>query len=443
MKFLLLNFFAVTLLVSFSACQKELNYAPDGVSVGSLKNSSTGDCLPATLYGIYRKDSVLTTDNYIDVQVSTIIMGTFDARTDTVNGFSFSKTGNVGTGLNTIRLYASGTPLGAGTYTFTITYGSSHCKFPVIVQTSGAGSAIYTMGGNPGTCSGFTANGIYSSGVTMNALDSVTMLVNVTAIGTYILSTDTLNGVYFAGYGTFTNPGVQTVTLKGQGTPLAANAVNYTVNAGGTSCKFSIIYTNGGPPGGNQEYVPETVNSNWTLQLVGGTITDTTYTLVTSNTALRNGQTYKVFQVDSAGIPKDSSFHRSSSGKYYKYYYNNLGIFDNPINTEILLLDSVVALNGTWSLALPPNSVSGLPVNARIDAKVIARGATAVVFGNSYANIIKVQFTYMVDIGIGFNAAATEEFWYSKGYGLIDDKMVTTVPVPATIEYIAKRIQIF
>ena len=49
----------------------------------------------------------------------------------------------------------------------------------------------------------------------------------------------------------------------------------------------------------------------------------------------------------------------------------------------------------------------------------------------------------MVDIGIGFNAVATEEFWYSKGYGLIDDKMVTTVPAPATIEYIAKRIQIF
>ena len=114
-------------LMVFSACQKELSYDNGGISVGTLKSAVTGDCLPSTIYGVYTKDSVLNSNNYVDVQVDVSIAGTFAIKSDTVNGYSFYKTGNVGNGLNTIRLYASGKPLAGGMNTFTITYGTSMC----------------------------------------------------------------------------------------------------------------------------------------------------------------------------------------------------------------------------------------------------------------------------------------------------------------------------
>lgn len=235
--------------ITFFSCQKEIGFDANGVSSGTLKSSTTGDCLPQTLYGIYRKDSVLTTDNYMDVQVSVTIAGTFDIRSDTVNGYSFSKTGNVGTGLNTIRLYASGKPLAAGTNTFTIKYGGSQCKFNVTVITRTAGGAIFTLGGAPGNCSGFTASGTYTAGVAMSVANTVTMLVNVSAggTGTYMVTTNVVNGVSFAASGTFTNAGVQNISLTATGTPLANGAFNYTVSSGSSNCGFSITYAPAGP----------------------------------------------------------------------------------------------------------------------------------------------------------------------------------------------------
>src|SRR6185295_8368708 len=105
----LLLFF--TILIGFTSCQKQLGFDTGGVSVGSLKADLTGDCLPVTVNGVFKVDSVLTNDNFVDVQVSVSIEGTFEIRSDTVNGYSFRKVGSVGKGLNTIRLYASGKPL--------------------------------------------------------------------------------------------------------------------------------------------------------------------------------------------------------------------------------------------------------------------------------------------------------------------------------------------
>ena len=150
MKISKLILIAVVTLTVFTACQKELSFDNGGVSFGTPKSAATGDCLPSTLYGIYKKDSVLTTDNYIDVQVSVLIPGTFEIRSDTINGYSFRKVGNVGAGLNTIRLYASGKPLATGTNTFTIKYDSSVCKFNVTVIATAAGGANYTLGSAAG-----------------------------------------------------------------------------------------------------------------------------------------------------------------------------------------------------------------------------------------------------------------------------------------------------
>ena len=45
MKISKLVLIAIAALVSFTACQKELNFDNGGVSFGSLKSAATGDCL--------------------------------------------------------------------------------------------------------------------------------------------------------------------------------------------------------------------------------------------------------------------------------------------------------------------------------------------------------------------------------------------------------------
>ena len=307
MKISKLVLIAIAALVSFTACQKELNFDNGGVSFGSLKSAATGDCLPSTLYGIYKKDSVLTSDNYIDVQVSVLIPGTFDIRSDTLNGYSFSKTGNVGSGLNTIRLYASGKPVASGTNTFTIRYDSSVCTFSVTVITSTAGGAIYTFGGAPGTCSngGVPPTGTYTAGIAMTAANTVTMSVNVTSTGTYALMT-TANGVTFSASGIFSSPGVQTITFTASGTPSAtANTYTYPVTNGSSNCSFTITYTASGSAavytlsGAPGSCTPATVHGTYTagtalttannIDVQVNVITPGSYTL---STDLQNGMRF-------------------------------------------------------------------------------------------------------------------------------------------------------
>ena len=105
MKIFKLATVVLTLLISIVSCQKQDDIL-SGKSAGSLKKSTTGDCLPLTVNGLFKKDSVLDNNSYTDVQLDITAAGTFEIHTDTINGYSFSRTGGVNKGLRTIRLYA-------------------------------------------------------------------------------------------------------------------------------------------------------------------------------------------------------------------------------------------------------------------------------------------------------------------------------------------------
>lgn len=232
-----------SLLIFLPACKKLSDTNPDGESVGTLKDSTNGNCLPVIVQGIFKVDSVLTNDNYVDIEVSVVIGGNFDISSDSINGFSFSKKGTVGEGVNKIRLYASGKPLAAGVNTFTIAYGLSSCTFEINVFDQGLGTSLYTLGGSPGNCSVAALNGNYIVGQAMTASNTVEMTVNVNGIGTYFINGAAINGVSFSGNGTFTNPGIQNITLTASGTPSANGTFNYPVTNLTTTCSFPVTYT--------------------------------------------------------------------------------------------------------------------------------------------------------------------------------------------------------
>lgn len=229
-------------IIFLPACNK-LDPNPSGPSSGTLKDTATGDCSPFKINGIFRVDSVLNNENYVDVQVNVTIPGTFEIKSDSINGYSFKKTGTLGTGLNTVRLYASGKPLATGVNTFTIAYGLSSCSFDITVYDGGAGTALYILGGAPNNCSVSSINGNYVTGLAMGATNTVETSVYVTSIGTYVITGTVINGVSFSASGVFTNPGVQNIFLKATGTPVTAGVFNYPVSNVTTSCSFSITYT--------------------------------------------------------------------------------------------------------------------------------------------------------------------------------------------------------
>ena len=115
-----------------------------------------------------------------------------------------------------------------------VNYGSSEIIPP----------AIYTIG-TGGSCSITLVNGEYYTGSNLFGANYVTLEANVSATGSWSITTNTVNGYSFSGNGVFTTTGTAQVILHGTGTPVLAQTDHFTVtgNVNGGSCTFDIIVT--------------------------------------------------------------------------------------------------------------------------------------------------------------------------------------------------------
>lgn len=112
----------------------------------------------------------------------------------------------------------------------------------------GSGTASGTLGVSAGSCTPYTPNGTYTQGVTLTSTNTVSVQVTVTTPGTYVISTNTVNGVSFSSTGTFSAAGAQTVILNGTGTPVNSGPQNFAVTFGPSTCNFSITFGAGAAP---------------------------------------------------------------------------------------------------------------------------------------------------------------------------------------------------
>jgi hypothetical protein len=272
----------ITLSLAFAACNKVDD--PAGESTGSISVGTSGECKPFTAVGIFKVDSVLNTENYVDIEINVTTGGNFEIKTDSVNGYYFKKSGTLTAGINRVRLYASGKPITTGVNYFTVTYGLSKGTFAITVFNTGIGTAFYTLGGSPGNCSVSAINGNYITGQPMTASNTVETTVNVTAIGTYTIRGPVINGVSFDTSGTFTNPGIQNIILRAKGTPVAAGLFNYPTTNITTTCSFPITYTTTIT---NATFALSGSPNNCTGAVVNGTYTAGT-ALTAGNTAVVN-----------------------------------------------------------------------------------------------------------------------------------------------------------
>ena len=199
------------------------------------------DCATSTEAGVYTQGIALTGTNTISIPVNVTTPGTFSISTTAINGVTFSASGTLATGAQTIVLTGSGLPIDAGPFSFPVSLGTSNCSFSITFL-PGVPPAEGTL-----DCASATFGGVYTQGEILTGSNTVTIPVNVTTAGPYSITTTATNGVTFSGSGTLAT-GAQTIVLTGTGTPINAGAISFPVSLGTSNCDFSITFLPGAPP---------------------------------------------------------------------------------------------------------------------------------------------------------------------------------------------------
>lgn len=207
------------------------------------KGVFTIDCSATQAMGSYVKGKDLTNSNYLNVKVNVTKVGNYTISGTTSNGYNFYGTGVfLNTGIQTLQISGQGNPQNIQTDEVALNGNGIDvtCTPPVsITVLSPAGS--YTM-----SCGSATVNGVYKVGTALTASNTITLPVNVSALGSYTITTNTVDGISFKGSGTFTATGNQNVVLQGTGSPSSTTIKTITITSdsqGGvsTTCAVNVI----------------------------------------------------------------------------------------------------------------------------------------------------------------------------------------------------------
>ncbi|GEJ48046.1 hypothetical protein [Chryseobacterium sp. ON_d1] len=207
------------------------------------KSVFTVDCPNSKAMGSYVKGKDLTNSNYLSIAVNVTKIGNYTITGTTSNGYNFYGTGVfLNTGTQTVQVPGQGNPQNIQTDNIAIdANGTEVTCTPAVSVTVLSPSGTYTM-----SCGSATVNGVYKVGTALTSSNTITLPVNVSALGSYTITTNTVDGISFSGSGTFTSTGNQNITLNGSGTPSSTSVKTITITSdsqGGvsTTCSVNVI----------------------------------------------------------------------------------------------------------------------------------------------------------------------------------------------------------
>ncbi|MCP9750119.1 hypothetical protein [Ferruginibacter sp. HRS2-29] len=189
------------------------------------------------------------------------------------------------------------------------------------------GTAVFTLAGAPGGCTTPSITGTYKAGTALTSTEKITLIVNVTTIGTYTISTGTANGITFSGSGTFTATGQQFIELTATGsTPTNAGTFSYLPGTAG--CSFSITYlASTGSSSGTAVYTFKGAPDDCLTPVISGTYTAGTATNTTNTVKL-------LVNVTTAGT------YTITTGTANGISFSATGTFAAPGDADITLVAS-------------------------------------------------------------------------------------------------------
>ncbi len=182
-------------------------------------------------------------DAYFDLRVLVNSPGSYQIRTDTVNGIHFEASGIFNSaGAQNVRLYCpSVTPSNPGEFSLT-TYGngSGTCNKQVFVNTNYSINCFGTTGSNK------KAHGSYSAGVEMTSENYINVALNFSNpnLNNYEIISDTVNGIYFYTQGSTGGSYIATSQkIYAYGTPVSDGSFTYNLSNGYFgSCQMTIDF---------------------------------------------------------------------------------------------------------------------------------------------------------------------------------------------------------
>jgi hypothetical protein len=304
----------------------------------------------------------------------------------------------------------------------------------------GEGTAEGILGsGTAGDCSNTQKFGVYAQGLTTDSSNKVLVELNVTTPGTYNISTDTVNGVYFSKTGTITITGVTSILLAATGTPASTGSFAYTVKFKGTVCSFSIDVLAVAPSNGT-DYFPVTANSYWKYLSANPAAgpQDTSRNTSTGNIFTILGNNYFLFaKSDASGT--DSLFFRKSGGEYQQFADLDIaGIADSVVAADYTFLKDNVPVGTTWESSEGDATVASVPVKIKLKLTISSKN-TSVQVGNAvFKDVIKVTTAEQVNQSAGYSTVFSYETWYAKGIGVIN--IVAAAPLYG---FLVQQYQVF
>ncbi len=145
-------------------------------------------------------------------------------------------------------------------------------------------------------CLPIVVQGTYIVDSALGSTNYIDVQVDVTTVGIYQITSDTINGVSFYGSGTFGNTGINTVRLMGSGIPTASGLTTFIISYLNNNSTCSV----------DVEILPAATNPNAVFILGGAGATCTGFALAGSymqSMPLTSGNTVSVnVSVTSAGV---------------------------------------------------------------------------------------------------------------------------------------------
>ncbi|MFN2438221.1 MAG: hypothetical protein ABR503_03410 [Chitinophagaceae bacterium] len=427
MKHLLSCLIGILFLSILISCQKERSFETASPGKGSLQSEVTGDCLPKTVAGTYTAGRALNDSNFIEVELSVSSLGAYTISTNTINGYSFKATGTFSsTGTNRVKLKGTGTPVTSGTDDFLVQFDTSACSIQVAVLPNGSGGspATFTLQRTGSACMNAVVSGSFVKNQALTAASKVDVQVNVTTIGSYTATTNTVNGFSFSGTGNLTATGLQTISLRANGTPQNEGPTSFTVTAGANTCTFSANVTTGTtpPPVPSNDHFPLTLNSWWSYddpENAGDTIKR-----LNKGPVSINSKTYQDFLETDEGGGTTNYYYRKEANDYFEYTYvdaYSVLTFDTEIEGDILFLKENLTTGATWNSAEFSGRESGIAKKLRYAFTCTDANGTATVGGKSFTSVYKITFKPQVSTAGGAFTNEPLEWtaYYAKGIGLI------------------------
>ena len=289
------------------------------------------------------------------------------------------------------------------------------CEKELSLENANTGTSVYTMEGSPGSCLNTAINGNFQVGVKLDTTSSVAILVNVTVPGTYIISSNTNNGIHFNANGTFTTTGIQSIDLLASGTPVANGTFDF--NLGINGCTFSITCS-GGVTSNNDckdcSYFPICVGSKYAyFDTTNGIGTLRSNEYLSSTDTTIDGRIFKKITT-MEGI----AYNNCSNGETTLAAFLLLSGNGTTLQKyKSIVIKANAPVGNSWSDTLTNGSGQTVIQKFKIESKGISK--TVGTF--NFPDVIVVSLENGVDLPpFGYVPGTLSYYSYAKGIGLVE-----------------------